>query len=123
MNKRVEIISIQGERFLAFKSPFTHPIRPFRNLVAGMNLTDATSESNGSGKSSLLDAICWVIFKKTTKEKDPSFNFEGNCWVTLTANINKKTYEVTRYYKHSVHGTSVRVLEDGIDVSMRKKVS
>jgi len=63
-----ETLEIQG-----FKS-FSHPVKinmddnlPGLYLIVGDNQVDTSLEGNGAGKSTILDAISWVLFDKTYK--------------------------------------------------------
>jgi len=38
-------------------------------LVDGENYYSESAENNGSGKSSLFEAICWCLFDQTTKKQ------------------------------------------------------
>ena len=36
-------------------------------LVQGENRDDTSAKSNGAGKSSILDALCWCLFGETAR--------------------------------------------------------
>lgn len=80
-------------------------------LITGKN--DQTGSSNGSGKSTVFDAICFALFGKVTKDVNlPNIvnNQTGqDCKVELWFKINKDNYWITRYRMHKKHHDNVYV--------------
>ena len=76
-------------------------------LIQGDNRFDSSSNSNGVGKSSIADALCWVLYGVTARGKsgDGVVNrFEGkNCAVTVEIEEGSMSYRITRYRKDSKH--------------------
>lgn len=72
-------------------------------LVLGKNLDAPNASSNGSGKSSLLDALCWCLWGKTIRGlKDDAVVNEDtgkNCRVSVEWEDGGHSYLVTRYRK------------------------
>lgn len=73
-------------------------------LVSGTNrCAKDHALSNGSGKSSWISAICWVLTGETvqgvTKDLKNVYIDEDLCYVTLKFKVDNDIYEVTRYYK------------------------
>lgn len=76
-------------------------------LVLGENKDAPRADSNGAGKSSLLDALCWGLWGKTIR------NLEGDavvhrfrkkdCYVRVTFEDAGRTYVVERFRKHTKH--------------------
>jgi len=61
----INLKSISGEGFLTFYDPFKFPISDYQNQtvqIDGLNKDDSMSLSNGSGKSSLLEAVSWGLY-------------------------------------------------------------
>lgn len=58
------------------------------------------SGDNGSGKSSLLNAICYVLFGTTSPKDDISWN-EKEMYVKITLEYNNNVYNVIRGIKKS----------------------
>ena len=61
-------------------------------LVTGINLDENGFESNGSGKTSLLNSIYWCLFNKVIDKRDSSEVLrlgadKGNCIITFDNNI------------------------------------
>lgn len=73
-------------------------------LVTGKNLDTAKSDSNGAGKSLLLEAFCWCLWGRTIREdKDDAVINERvgkNCKVCITFVGSNKTFKVIRYRNH-----------------------
>lgn len=66
--------------------------------VSGFNSIESTATSNGSGKSSLFEAILWAIYQSTSSgNKDVSNSLTGeNVSVDLQFSLNNITYLVSR---------------------------
>ena len=59
------IKKIEGSGFLAFKMPFGINLEDLEGstvLIDGINKDDPLSQSNGAGKSCLLEAINWILY-------------------------------------------------------------
>ena len=59
-------------------------------FVTGNNLEDKKLGANGTGKSSIWDAVCWVLYGKTLRNLKAgnvkSWNYTGRCKVSLEIN-------------------------------------
>lgn len=77
-----------------------------RGLIAiqGINSADTSANSNGAGKSSIADALCWAIFGTTARgaSGDTVVNETAgkNCRVSVTLQDGAMTYTITRHRKH-----------------------
>ena len=80
-------------------------------LILG-SYNDNTDESNGSGKSAILEAIRWVLFDKARhKKKDGIIKRDTTaCLVEFEFIIDKALYRITRRRNKVVSETDV-VLE------------
>lgn len=82
-------------------------------LIQGVNDDDSSASSNGSGKSSLVDAICWCLYGTTARDVkgDAVVNLgvKKDCAVTLTLSSGTSTYKVERYRKHATSKNSLLV--------------
>lgn len=58
---------IEGFLCFAARQVFLFPETPGVFRVDGVNEVDPRQGANGSGKTGLLDAICWCLYGKTTK--------------------------------------------------------
>ncbi|OAD82949.1 hypothetical protein ATN89_17170 [Comamonas thiooxydans] len=108
------------------------------HVIQGKNLTDTSATSNGAGKSSLVDALSWVLFGVTARgEKGDSIvnlAAKKNTSVSMTFSNGSSHYQVTRYRKHkefknalhlqllgATHGDTA-VLTKGTDAETQKEV-
>lgn len=89
-------------------------------LVCGVNnnITD-NALSNGSGKSSIWEAISWNLTGETIRGiKDVVNRFtNGGCFVELSFNIDKDEYKVVRYKEYSNYGTNLKIFINDEDKS------
>lgn len=89
-------------------------------LIQGTNADDTSQDSNGSGKSTVPDALCWCIYGETAKGQS------GDKLVNRTAKkdtavsvkvVDEETddvYRISRHRKHKVHKNMLRLeIEQG----------
>ena len=74
--------------------------------IAGENLDDTTSSSNGSGKSCILEAVYWCLFGDTLRSIKSADgvvnnNVKKDCSVIVQMTEGDVKYRVERYRKHS----------------------
>jgi exonuclease SbcC len=76
---------------------------------------------NGTGKTSIFDALVWGIYGKTELKADNVVNkfTKNNCKVEVFFENSGKNYVITRYRKHNVHGNSVYLFENGENITPR----
>lgn len=106
------------------------------HLIQGQNDDDGSASSNGAGKSSLTDAICWALYGVTAR------GVKGDAVVNRTAKKDTSvqvqlvngatTYVVNRYRKHSTEknklalfahsGGTVVDMTKGTDAETQKEV-
>jgi len=74
-------------------------------LIQGINSDDTSSDSNGAGKSSLADGLCWTLYGVTARgvSGDDVINFTAGKGTMGQVDIDDagEIYRVTRYRKHS----------------------
>jgi DNA repair exonuclease SbcCD ATPase subunit len=107
------------------------------HLIQGQNDDDSSAASNGAGKSSLVDAICWALFGRTARDVkgDAVVNrtAKKECYVTLIMRNGDAIYTVTRYRKHSTGKNTLHLsvatdttpsvdLSKGTDAETQKEV-
>ena len=72
-------------------------------LVQGKNLDDASAISNGAGKSSIPDALCWALYGTTARgvtADDVVNEVAGKgCWVRVVVEDGADQYRITRHRK------------------------
>lgn len=98
---------------------FELDIVPGRHLVIGENLDSKNGNSNGSGKSSLLESVIWTQYKKSVRGNDPSRDAKGECMTGYECKIGDQEYRIERYQKHKKFGTCSRIILNGEEISHR----
>jgi DNA repair exonuclease SbcCD ATPase subunit len=84
------------------------------NFTPGQTLI---SGENGTGKSTIFEAIAFTIYKYSSRGKNPSYNQKGNCCVKLYFNINNDNYIIERYLNHSIHKNDLKLFCNDNDIS------
>ena len=101
-----------------------HALVPLHNRglvrICGDNNDDSTSSSNGSGKSTIIEAIYWALFGDTLrnlKSADSVVNnkVKADCSVVVELEENKKSYRVERYRKHSKKKNNLYLYINDVD--------
>lgn len=88
--------------------------------VSGINENiEDLATSNGSGKSSLWEAIVWALTGDTIRGTKQVGNIYGDdgTYVELEFNIDSVNYHITRSKDHKVLKTSLKIFIDGKDCS------
>ena len=88
--------------------------------VTGINNNpDDLALSNGSGKSSLWEAIVWTLTGDTIRGAKNLVNIYGDdgCFCEVDFDIDNKIYKILRSKDHKVHKTSLQIFIDGKDCS------
>lgn len=90
-------------------------------LVEGVNNTNQTFLSNGSGKSTMLSAIPWALYDVTPEgaKADDVINSKvgKNTSVILDFEVDGLPYTIERYRKHKTHKNKVRLLQGDNDLT------
>lgn len=83
-------------------------------LIQGDNRDDPSANSNGAGKSSIPDALCWALYGKTARgvTGDSVINHKAKkeCAVSVVVKDGDSEYIITRHRKHSVGKNSLTVV-------------
>lgn len=84
-------------------------------LIQGDNKDDSSADSNGAGKSSIADAICWALYGVTARgvSTDAVVNktAKKDCRVEIHLTDGAEAYKVIRYRKDSTHKNQTFVLQ------------
>lgn len=76
---------------------------------------------NGSGKTSIFDAICWCLYDITTKGRKGDTVVRKRSGkdtaVILKFMIGNNQYEIQNYRNHSKHGNNKILMKNNIDIS------
>ncbi len=88
-------------------------------LIQGKNSADTSANSNGAGKSSIADALCWCWFGVTARDVsgDDVINDAAgkNCKVSSQLLDGSMLYTATRHRKHKTGKNSLTLtVHDGI---------
>lgn len=114
------IDTIHIENFMSFKSAdLLLNDRGFVTVVGRNDSVCDNSVSNGSGKSSLWEALLWCLTGDTvrgTKDVVNNKSDEG-ALVELDFVLNNKQYRVIRSKEHSIYKTNLKIFVDEKDVS------
>lgn len=130
MNFKIEKLIIQN--FLSIGNIELQFCDNGSTLIQGIVEGSSASDSNGSGKSSIIDALIWVLFDKTLRgiSKDDIVNNVTNkdCFVKLIGKVEKDSIEIIRYRKHKEFKNQIKVIyneqdiSDSIDSKTNKKI-
>lgn len=89
-------------------------------LVSGINENpNDNATSNGSGKSSIWDAISWVLTGETIRGCKEIVNIyaDDGAYVSLDFNVDSNSYKIIRSKDHSVYKTTLKIFINGEDKS------
>jgi DNA repair exonuclease SbcCD ATPase subunit len=83
------------------------------HLIQGVNDDNSSALSNGAGKSSIVDAISWVLFGVTARglkgDKVVNNTKKKDCVVSLSVSNGASEYHISRYRKHATHKNALRI--------------
>ncbi len=89
-------------------------------LIEGVNNNENdNARSNGSGKSSIFEALVWTLTGTTMRGNKDIVNFNGNdgALVTLEFIVDTDKFVITRTKDHSKHKTNLFIEINGVDKS------
>ena len=119
MNIRFDRISI--ENFRSIQKADVTLCNQGTVIVKGINEYEEKATSNGSGKSSIFEAIVFALFEETSSgEKDVSNRIINKGYtITLYFSVDGDNFTVTRY--SSGGKSSVNLYKNNVDISARNK--
>lgn len=119
MNLRFKSIGI--EKFRSLQNAYIDLENQGIVLVKGINEYEDKATSNGSGKSSIFEAIIYALFEETSAgEKDVANRILNDGYVLdLKFSVDNDDYEIQRQQKNNK--TSVLLYKNGEDISARNK--
>lgn len=88
-------------------------------LIQGENHADSSAMSNGAGKSSIADALCWALYGVTARGEtgDQIINNKAgkNTRVEVLIDDDGMTYRIVRHRKHKTGKNNVHIfVSDGL---------
>jgi len=90
-------------------------------LVLGYSADGGRADSNGVGKSSLFEAVCWCLYGKTYKglSHDDVVNnrCKGGTRVEVQLQIGKDDVTVVRHRKHSKYKNKLLLFKNGDNIT------
>ena len=90
-------------------------------LVKGYNNNkDDLATSNGSGKSSLFEAICWCLTGETIrgiKSDISNINADGGAYVELDLEVSGDIWKIIRTKDHKLYKTNLKLIKNDQDIS------
>lgn len=96
-------------------------------LIKGINNNpNDDASSNGSGKSSIFNALCWAFCGETInglKSNIVNINLDDGCFVEVDFEVNQNNYKIIRYKDYKKIGTNLKIYINGEDksgVTLRK---
>lgn len=118
---KLELLHIKIHGFLSFGDAELDLADKGFCTITGINHDKADNAmSNGSGKSSLISAICWAITGETIqglKSNIVNVNLNTGCFVELTFNLDNHLYKITRYKDDPTYKTDLKIIVDSEDKS------
>lgn len=91
-------------------------------LIQGQNLDDPAFDSNGAGKSTIFEGLCYALFDKTVRglsgNEVVNRNIGKNCLSQLDFRDDDGTpYRISRYRAHNEHKNHVYIFKDGVNIT------
>ena len=90
-------------------------------LIQGENLDDSSANSNGSGKSSIVDSIAFALYGKTARgisgDNVVNNKKKKDTKVVVELTNDKDVYTITRYRKHKTGKNRVVLEVNGKDLT------
>ena len=119
----IQFKSIKISGFQAIKSATIDFDNQGIVLVKGINNYEDNANSNGSGKSSCFESICWALFGKTSNgiTNVSNRNLNNGCLVILDYNIDNNAYKIIRSIKDKEHGTGVKFYCNDNEITCKNK--
>lgn len=95
-------------------------------LIKGNNLDNSDYDSNGSGKSSIIEGIDWTLYGKTVRgikgDEVVHDKVGKNCMGKISLEDDDGSrYEFVRYRKHKTHKNAFLIYKDGQDITPRSE--
>lgn len=117
--------SVSMRNFMRFEQAAVSFARQGPTLICGQNLDNASSGSNGAGKSAVTEALVWGLYGKTVRG-EPSRDIVrlgsiGGCCVTVDLDVAGTPYTITRYQDDHKWKNALQIQRDGVDLEAQKR--
>lgn len=117
----IKYLKVEANNFLSYNHFNLNLDNQGLILIEGINNSDNSFKSNGSGKTSALSAITYALYGITlnnTKGNDVvNRQFNKNCWVKLTFEIGKDTFVIERYRKDKDNKNKVKLFANSEEIT------
>ncbi|WNO29846.1 recombination endonuclease [Bacillus phage SDFMU_Pbc] len=117
----MRLTKLEAKNFLSFKEFELDLDNRGIILIEGKNSTNEKFQSNGAGKSSLLEPIIYALYDTTSKNirADEVINRHvgKNTMVALEGYKGADLYRIERYRKHSKHKNKVLLFCNGDEIT------
>lgn len=120
----MQISTVKYENFMCFEQAEIDLAAPGLTAIEGRIGDTAGCDSNGSGKSSIMDGVSWCLYGRCLREKYKGDDIRRETakpkeGTVVEVNIigGPKPITVRRYRKHPLQQNNVRLLIGGKDVS------
>lgn len=119
----MKIKTIKIKNFLSIEqADITLDTKKGITLIEGINRDSKTSSSNGSGKSSIFEAIYYALYGKTKRKVSADevinrHNKKKGTRVEVNLDIMRQDIKIIRCRKDKEFGSAVKVFSDGKDIS------
>lgn len=115
-NAHIRFREISLQNFMSFG-----PLQRVRLSRQGLTLIEGR---NGQGKSTILDALCWVIYGKTLRKLDGvdkvvNRRTQANCCVKLKLEVGGVQFELHRYRADTKHKNKLFIFANGKDITRK----
>lgn len=117
----MKLIKLRIRNFLSIEEVTLNLMDKGLVSIEGENRDKTGSDSNGSGKSSIINSILWCLYGSYGKDEaaDDVVNSEAgkDCMVESTWDDSGVRYRITRYRKDSKFKNAIVVTQDRIDIT------
>lgn len=119
--KKIEI-----QNFMAIKHAEVELDNQGLVLIKGCNEDNPSFQSNGAGKSSIIESIVYVLFGRTIRgiKADEIVNNVSKCNCKVSLDLiddDGSYYKITRYRKHKTHKNSVFLYHNSEDITPKSE--
>lgn len=112
----MKILSLSIQNFLIIGEASINLNNRGLMLVQGINEDDSSANSNGAGKSSIVDAISWCLYGETARgvSGDDVVNEQvgKNCQVSIVVEDAGDVYHIIRHRRHHEHKNDLVVYKN-----------